>query len=421
MVMEPRKRRGVPEGKQIPEVESTNLVPIKGGDPVEVLTADETYANSVHLRIMALLKQYEETYFELARSLFEVSARKLYRSMDSKYPSFEKYVEEAVGIDFRKAKYLVSIWWWFGIEQRADPALLRGAQEIGWSRAKELVGVVDKKNAEVWFEIARTKKRDFLVQAAKAALKKAGRKRRRTAPESVFQGEFEFAEESQNLQPPTVVDEEGAQDQETTMLPDETPAGMKTLSPEPPKGMRMDGPSPPSGIDTSDGSGTKASTETLPLEGVAPPEDVVGAVADEKSESDKWTRVYFDLHEDFKKTVEVALSNAKRIGETEHAGYALSLVCLHYLSFYSEKWSVEIGEWLHRIEAVTGFTIFAMNERTDEIIYGQDLLDRIVASEEKDDAGESGIGDAGDGVGEEGVGGVDPGDEGSEGAEPGGE
>lgn len=418
MSMEPRKKRGAPEGKQTPEAESTNLVPIKGGDSIEVLTADETYANAVHLRIMSLLKKYEETYFELARSLFEVSARKLYRQMDHKYASFEEYVEKSVGIDFRKAKYLVSIWWWFGVEQRGDPVLLEGAQEIGWSKAKELVGVVDKKNAEVWFEIAKTKNRDYLVKAAKAALKKAGRKRRRSAPDSVFQGEFEFVDEPNGAPPQTVVDEGGGPAQEASVPPDDTPAGMKTLDPKSPNGMKSADPSAPGGVNTG---GTQSSSETTSLEGVAPPEDVDGAVDGEKAESDQWTRMYFDVHDDFKKTVDVALHNAKSKGETEHAGYALSLVCLHYLSFYSKKWKVEIGEWLRRIERVTGLTIFAMDERTDEIIYGQDLLDRIVAEEEENDAGESGIGDEGDGVGEEGVGGVDSGDEDPEGAEQGGE
>jgi hypothetical protein len=118
--------------KQVPEANSSNLVQIRGGDAVEVLTESETYANAVHIRIKELLRRYEETYFEIARALFEVAARKLYLSMTPSYSSFEKYTEEAVGIEFRKARYLVSIWWWFGIEQRAPPRLLQQAQEIGW-------------------------------------------------------------------------------------------------------------------------------------------------------------------------------------------------------------------------------------------------------------------------------------------------
>jgi hypothetical protein len=403
--MEPRKKRGAPESDSQdsssssgPAAQPTNLVPIKGGAPVEVLTADETYANAVHLRIMELLRQYEETYFELADT----------------YPSFERYVEDAVGIDFRKAKYLVSIWWWFGVEQRADPKLLMGAQEIGWSKAKELVGVVDPKNADEWFEIAKTKKRDYLVKAAKAALKKAGRKRRRTAPESVFQGEFDFPEGEKPLPPPPdVVDEQG-DEAPGPEDPDETPAPMKTAEAKPPKGMRVADPSPPPGYDSGDGKGTRAQENlVMPMEGVAPPEDVDGAVDAEKAESDKWTRIYFDVHDDFHKTIEVALANAKKTGETEHKGYALSLVCLHYLSFYSKKWSVEIGEWLRRIERVTGLTLVAVDERTDEIIYdGNGLLRKLAAEgEEESDGGEQGVGDAGDGVGEEGAGVVDQGAE----------
>lgn len=125
-----RRKRGAGDGEK-PMVEAVNVIPIKGGLPVEVIGADETYANSVHIQIIDLMKTYEETYFDLARKLYEVKEKKLYRALDQKYDTFQQYVE-AIGIDYRKSKYLTRMWWWYGIEQNANPKLLEGAQEIGW-------------------------------------------------------------------------------------------------------------------------------------------------------------------------------------------------------------------------------------------------------------------------------------------------
>jgi len=117
----------------VPSVDSSALVPLKGGAlKTEVLSSDQTRAMKVHERILDLMRQYEETYFELARHLYEVKLDNLYRHLDGQYDSFQTYVEDALGVDYRKAKYLVRVWWWFGIEQGADPKLLQGAQEIGW-------------------------------------------------------------------------------------------------------------------------------------------------------------------------------------------------------------------------------------------------------------------------------------------------
>lgn len=761
--MKPAKKRGAQaDDREEIVARSANLVPIKGGAPVEVLTTSETYANSVHLQIMGLLKQYQETYFELAKSLFDVSAKRLYRQMDDKYPSFQLYVEEAVGIDFRKAKYLVSIWWWYGVEQGADPKLLQGAHEIGWcvhpdtlvttmdgakpiwsiergdhvmeatgqwagvlekmivscedafkikavkcdaliasrghgfdviregvrhrqearlagrafdrpvervnaeklcigdmlvipaispalnvgefgrmseeffefagwyvaegftynrqirislgvnaekerdylfdiakkafpecsvkkngnrargtfrvtvsgqdidrkfdewfgvgahnkkfplefyslekhlvrafvaglcggdgsrsdkgthvvmttsralayqtrtlltrldvlagvfhekrnkrhdawivtlgrgdaddvldewkdglektyahyvripggfgvpirsieavepdiplvhletttgkfccpvvsynSKAKELVEVVDKKNADRWFGLAKSLNKKDLARAARAALKKAGKVRnRRQAPESVFEGGFDF-NNGQNFETtPPVIDQTGATvegESEGTEEAKEFPKEMRTIDPKPPKppkGAAPTEPEPPPGVDVTNAQQQPSESEKQALEGVAPPENVEDAVAEEEAKSKEWTRMYFDVHREFKKTVKVALENAKREGDTEHPGYALSLICLHYLSFYSKRWDKEIGEWLRRIEMVTGLTLVAINERTDEIMYGGEFLDRLAGnnSEEENSAGKSGDGDAGDGGGTQRIGVLD--------------
>ena len=71
-------------------------------------------------------------------------------------------VEGICGIRFdfqpRKAQYLVSIQEWFG---RMKPEIQGWIREMGWTKAKELVGVVTNDNAEEWqnrFEANPTRK-----------------------------------------------------------------------------------------------------------------------------------------------------------------------------------------------------------------------------------------------------------------------
>jgi hypothetical protein len=277
------------------------------------------------------------------------------------------------------------------------------------SKAKELVSVVDQGNAERWFELARSLNLGDLSKAANAALKKAGKKRGRSAPPEVFQGEFDFEDWTPGVPAPKlseVVDEQGNEVQGEEQEPQETPEAMTVSEPEPPKGMRVADLEPPGGVSSE---GEDGKQRPLGLEGVSPPDDVEAAIQSEKANSAAWSRMSFDVHEDFKEIVTMAIDNAKATGETTHDGYALSLICLHYLSFYSKMRSVEIGEWLRRIERVTGLTIVALDERTDEILYGVDTLKRLAEWTEEQDAGQQRVGDQGDEVGAEGTGLLDQG------------
>lgn len=343
------------------DVKTSNLVPIKGGAPVEVLSADETRANAVHLRILALLRQYEETYFAMAQALYEVKAEKLYRSLDGGYSTFEDYCERAVGIDVRKAKYLTRIWWWFGIEQKASPRLLEGAQEIGWSKAKELVEIIDGRNANRWFKLAREMNLVDLTRAARAAKKASGRPKMR---------------------------------QPMAKEPTEERKGLAAILPAKRRGASEPSVAPENG---ANGRGVAQPIGEL-VSGVDPSEDVLKLVAEEREKAKDWKTLHFRVHRDNWRIINAAFKYAEKVANSTHQGHLLSLISLHYCSFYDEQKSVVLGEWLAAIERLTGVSLVALDRRTDEIVYGQELVEALAAEDEADEC-ESGAGHSRNGGG----------------------
>jgi hypothetical protein len=345
------------------DVKTNNIVPIKGGAPVEVLSADETRANAVHLRVLELLKQYEETYFAMAQALYEVKAEKLYRSLDGGYATFDDYCQRGVGMDVRKAKYLTRIWWWYGVEQKANPKLLEGAQEIGWSKAKELIEVIDGRNASRWFRLASEMNLVDLTRAARAAKKNSGRSRLR---------------------------------QPMAKQPDEEKKGLAAMLPAKKRGAQE---TPVQSEGGASGNGNGAGVAGGGLGGVDPSDDVLKIVAEQRELAKEWKTFTYRVHKDHWKIIKTAFDYASKLADSTHQGHLLGLISLHYCSFYDKQKSVVLGEWLAAIERLTGVSLVALDRRTDEIVYGQELVEAL-ASEDEADERESGAGNSRNGGGD---------------------
>jgi hypothetical protein len=382
---------------------TSNVVPLKGKIPVQVLSADETYANTVHLRIMDLMKKYEETYFELARYLYEVKFRRLYRVIGDGYETYQDYVELAIGIDLRKAKYLARLWWWFGIEQKGNPKLLQGAQEIGWSKSKELIEVVDGRNASKWFRLARELNTVDLGRAARVAKKNMEAKPRQPNPKHTTEEEARaivqemaqqimdgaqnpiFAPGDSDLAASGVtvevdVVDGGAKAKEK--LPDLAPGKLSD------KQRRMKR----QGIESDDSSYPQEVGDVT--RGVDPPKGLLDEVKQQRKEAEKWHLMRFKVHDDNKKIIDDALKFAGKLAESTHQGHLLSLICLHYCSFYDKQRGIVVGEWLAALERLTGLSLVALDRRNDEIVYGAELIEAL--AKEGDDECEPGVGDSGD-------------------------
>lgn len=126
----------------------SNLVVLDGktGEVDEQATLDEYKADRLRYEIRELIERMSEDFFVLSAKLYEVNDKMLYLRWGFK--TFQEYVEsDEVNFQLRKAQYFIKIWHWFGDLSDEARAKLR---EIGWSKLKELVGVVTEENVDEW-------------------------------------------------------------------------------------------------------------------------------------------------------------------------------------------------------------------------------------------------------------------------------
>lgn len=87
----------------------------------------------------ALVEQSEETYFTLGGVLNHIYTEGSHKMIGFEGKrGFADYVEKSLGVAYRKAMYLISIYTYFrslGVDEKR-------LAEIGWSKAKEMVGLV---------------------------------------------------------------------------------------------------------------------------------------------------------------------------------------------------------------------------------------------------------------------------------------
>lgn len=112
----------------------------------------------------ALIEQVERTYFTLGGVLSHIYAEGIHKSVgyDGKR-GFADYVEAELGIQYRKAMYLINIYDYFralGVDETR-------LGEIGWSKAKELVNHANADNFDELVDYAKSNTRDDLVKFLK--------------------------------------------------------------------------------------------------------------------------------------------------------------------------------------------------------------------------------------------------------------
>jgi hypothetical protein len=96
-------------------------------------------------KVLDLRNKVEESYWELSKTLNEVYQGSYYIPWG--YSSWKEYVESELQFALRKAQYLVSIQDWFG---KMKPEVKAWVQGLGWTKAKELIGIVTDDNAADW-------------------------------------------------------------------------------------------------------------------------------------------------------------------------------------------------------------------------------------------------------------------------------
>lgn len=324
----------------IGDEDTDNLATVTAATAAEVV--DTLEADRIRVRVIQLRDEMSQGYFEMGALLHRISVKGLYtqwRKPDGKtYEHFREYVEHEVDFAFRKAKHLMSIWWWFA-EELGDPAVAEKVKAIGWTKAAALVGVVDGKNVDKWVEKAKNLGVKELGEETRMALEKADRSRRPARSGVVVKP-----------QPET------------------------TLTGEPStKGAAMSTPAPLSG------------SANQSRQGVDPLSD--GEIRDHRS---RWT-IYLDGEQ--RKNVETAIDAASEVAEVEAdgKGFLLDLIATNFLATHAGASGNNIGEHkvnlrneiLRAVERSLGVDLVAFDQGTSDAIFGLATLDRVAAGEAK--------------------------------------
>lgn len=88
-------------------------------------------------------------YMILARCLYDIYHQDIYSTYWN-FVSFEDYIDSEIQITYRKAMYLVEI---YGKAKLLNMDMNR-LEKMGWSKARELIRIVDESNVEEWMTIA---------------------------------------------------------------------------------------------------------------------------------------------------------------------------------------------------------------------------------------------------------------------------
>jgi hypothetical protein len=106
---------------------------------------DQPKHEELRRRILAMRDKSESDAWELGILLEEAYTNDLYRTWG--FDSWTEYVEQELDIHRRKAQYLVKLQKWFAT---MTPGIQKWVRELGWTKARMIMGVVDRSNATEW-------------------------------------------------------------------------------------------------------------------------------------------------------------------------------------------------------------------------------------------------------------------------------
>lgn len=165
-----------------------NLIALSGSSIVTPEVVEDDEVSLIFDRIATISLQVQDGYLELGRLFFRVRKdalylRRLNPNTSKPYETWEDYVDVESGFTARSINYQIAIWWWFSA-LKVFPQIKEILREIGWKKARALVGVVDDRNYEAWFDRARTLPFTELYKQTSVAMQKAGIAKRPSAATS---------------------------------------------------------------------------------------------------------------------------------------------------------------------------------------------------------------------------------------------
>ncbi len=151
-----------------------HLTVIEGGGDHAAEVGSDKWAKRIRKEARGLAGQLDEGYMELARLLYLIydtpvdgDSQKAAIFTKWGYGTFGEYCEEELNIHRKKAQRLRKIWWNLEVRLRGriDPELKQRIISLGFSKVRELVGVLTARNVEKWVDRAEKLSYPKLVRA----------------------------------------------------------------------------------------------------------------------------------------------------------------------------------------------------------------------------------------------------------------
>ncbi len=136
----------------------------------EVMDEKDVRAREFQEKARDCRKRIDTASFDLAEILFTIHQEALYTRLN--YDNFQQYVENELDFELRKANYFVSMWNYYGVKLAANPEVREKMETVGWSKAKDLIGVVNPNNVDEWVEICKKNPATRVLELARGALQK---------------------------------------------------------------------------------------------------------------------------------------------------------------------------------------------------------------------------------------------------------
>jgi len=131
---------------------------------VQLIDPDKAADTSsvVRARVKELQRAVRELNWQQAEALATIQQKRLWAVWG--FRSWVSYLKSEAQTSLRTAQYLVGTWTHFSTQ----PAEIRDwAYSIGWTRAKELVGLVNAQNLRWWQHLVEVSTARELVEIAK--------------------------------------------------------------------------------------------------------------------------------------------------------------------------------------------------------------------------------------------------------------
>jgi hypothetical protein len=162
-----------PKAKPEPESDDPYADLAEADEDEEILGLVNEAGDGLLDLALEVVEEAAATEYKLGGILFHVRKSEAFKTLDKRYADkggFGLYVSEQLNIEYRKAMYLVDIYYKtnkFGI----DPAEMTA---IGWSKAAKIAAVMTEENADELLELAKTTSVAELSENIKTNYKEVG-------------------------------------------------------------------------------------------------------------------------------------------------------------------------------------------------------------------------------------------------------